>query len=88
MKSSDIQDAHDPRPLVEPSASDDSNCLIHFSLKGLHGSKAFVNEYLIPIELLQNGVKYLGAYIIDMVLMYDTKPSTQELNYDMTKVSL
>lgn len=52
------------------------------------GSLAFVREYLIPVELLKNKSKFLGAYIIDMVLNYDSSPGSQTLPRDIVVVSL
>ena len=57
----------------------------HF--QGLLGSLAFVREYLIPVELMKNKSKFLGAYIIDMVLNYDSTPGSQTLPRDIVVVS-
>lgn len=53
---------------------------------GLLGSMAFVREYLIPKELMAKNSKFLGAYIIDMVLNYDPTPGSQILPRDISVV--
>ena len=50
---------------------------------GLFGSDAFVQEYLIPKELLGKQSKYLGAYIVDMDLYYSPEADTQTLPKDI-----
>ena len=54
---------------------------------GLLGSKAFVNEWLIPKELQNKDTQFLGAYVMDMDLIYDPKPGAQSLPGDIVKVS-
>ncbi|RWS29321.1 uncharacterized protein B4U80_11618 [Leptotrombidium deliense] len=48
---------------------------------GLWGSIAFIREYLLPKEI-QRGVKFIGSYILDMVLNYDTSVNSQTLPND------
>ena len=52
---------------------------------GMHGSKAFVNDYLIPVELIGKRSHFLGAYIIDMNLIYDPTPGSQRIPDDIAK---
>ena len=54
---------------------------------GLVGSQAFVNEYLIPKELVDHDSKFLGAYIMDMLLDYRPQKNTQMFDDDMERVS-
>ncbi|RWS20035.1 uncharacterized protein B4U80_00168 [Leptotrombidium deliense] len=49
---------------------------------GVYGSIAFVCEYLIPKEIQERGVKFIGSYVFDMVLNYDTKVNSQTLPED------
>ncbi|KAF7494186.1 Leupeptin-inactivating enzyme 1 [Sarcoptes scabiei] len=44
---------------------------------GLVGSKHFVRNYLIPVEMYQNHVPIKGAIIMDMLLEYDPNPNSQ-----------
>ncbi|RWS21256.1 hypothetical protein B4U80_00831, partial [Leptotrombidium deliense] len=48
-------------------------------VKGLDGSTAFVSEYLLPKILQKHNATYIGAYITDMVLVYDAEPNTQSI---------
>ncbi|RWS01098.1 hypothetical protein B4U79_16772, partial [Dinothrombium tinctorium] len=59
--------------------------LVAFDLEemGLIGSLAFVREYLIPNVIERKGVKFLGAFILDMVLNYETSPKSQILPSDI-----
>lgn len=59
-----------------------------FLPQGLLGSLAFVREYLIPTELLNRKAKFLGAYVIDMVLNYDSTPGSQSLPRDIMTVRI
>lgn len=54
---------------------------------GLLGSSAFVKEYIIPHELIQRKANFLGAYIIDMLLNYETKVNSQSIPNDLRRVS-
>ncbi|XP_046908957.2 uncharacterized protein LOC124490482 [Dermatophagoides farinae] len=45
----------------------------------LKGSKYFVQQYLIPTEIRKNQAKFNGAYIMDMLLAYNTTESSQSL---------
>lgn len=58
-----------------------------FEELGLHGSKAFVDRFLIPNEIIERQSQFLGAYITDMLLNYNDKPNTQLLPSDIIKVS-
>lgn len=51
--------------------------------KGILGSLAFVNNYLIPHELVAKRAKFAGAYILEMVMNYDSSSSSQILPLDM-----
>ena len=51
--------------------------------KGILGSLAFVNNYLIPNELVAKRARFSGAYILEMVLNYDNSSSSQILPLDM-----
>ena len=54
---------------------------------GLVGSRAFVNEWLIPKELLNKDTQFLGAYVMDMDVFYDPRPGAQSLPSDIVEVS-
>ena len=58
-----------------------------FEESGLVGSRAFVNEWLIPKELLNQDTQFLGAYVMDMDVFYDPRPGAQILPADITQVS-
>ena len=45
-----------------------------------------MEEYLIPEEILKNGAAFIGAYISDMLLVYQDAPYTHQLNNDMVRV--
>lgn len=55
---------------------------------GALGSIAFVNNYLIPKVLNSSKVKFLGAYVMDMILNYDPSVNAQILPRDITRVKL
>lgn len=59
--------------------------LVAFDLeeKGILGSLAFVNNYLIPHELVAKRAKFSGAYILEMVMNYDSSSTSQILPLDM-----
>lgn len=57
-----------------------------FEELGLHGSKAFVDKFLIPTEIVERQSQFMGAYITDMLLNYNNEPNTQTLPSDITKV--
>ena len=59
--------------------------LVAFDLeeKGILGSLAFVNNYLIPNELVAKRARFSGAYILEMVLNYDNTSSSQILPLDV-----
>lgn len=46
-------------------------------LKGLKGSKHFVKDYLIPVEVNKNGAQVFGAIIMDMIMAYNTTNGSQ-----------
>ncbi|RWS12080.1 hypothetical protein B4U79_05743 [Dinothrombium tinctorium] len=50
---------------------------------GLHGSIAFVDEYLIPKVLDKTNSTFVGAYIADMILSYDDTPFSFDIPDDM-----
>lgn len=54
---------------------------------GLLGSMSFVKEYLIPRELIDGQAKFLGAYVIDMALNYESSENSQKIPSDMAEVS-
>jgi len=71
--------------------TDELNCTIMFVAfdleeKGILGSLAFVNYYLIPKELMNKKTQFIGAFVLDMVLNYDTSPGSQVLPYDISRV--
>ncbi|KAI2806162.1 hypothetical protein BLOT_005173 [Blomia tropicalis] len=45
----------------------------------LKGSKYFVQQYLLPTEIRKNQAKFNGAYIMDMLLAYNTTEESQSL---------
>lgn len=54
-----------------------------FEELGLHGSRAFVDKFLIPTEIIENRSKFLGAFITDMLLNYNNEENTQTLPADV-----
>ena len=52
---------------------------------GLLGSIAFVKEYLVPNDLIGDKADFLGAYVMDMALVYDPRPGVQTLPEDVAK---
>ena len=56
--------------------------------KGILGSLAFVNNYLIPHELKAKRSRFTGAYIMEMILNYDPTPNSQILPLDIIAVSI
>ena len=59
--------------------------LVAFDLQeqGILGSLAFVNNYLIPNELVAKRNHFTGAYILEMLLNYDNSSQSQILPLDM-----
>lgn len=55
--------------------------------QGLLGSRAFVNEFLIPNVLKKDNVRFIAAYLIDMALTYDPSPGSQYIVADIKAVS-
>ncbi|RWS18497.1 uncharacterized protein B4U80_00588, partial [Leptotrombidium deliense] len=53
---------------------------------GLLGSIAFVRDYLIPEEI-NKGVKFTGAYILDMILSYNDSAFSQRLPPDFIQTN-
>lgn len=47
--------------------------------QGKYGSEFFVNDYLYPYELDKYGSQFIGAYIMDMILVRDKENNTQSL---------
>lgn len=56
--------------------------------QGKYGSEFFVNDYLYPYELDKYQSKFIGAYIMDMILVRDKENNTQALPENLRKVSL
>lgn len=56
--------------------------------QGKYGSEFFVNDYLFPLELEKYGSKFIGAYILDMILVRDKEINTQTLPLNLKTVSL
>lgn len=54
---------------------------------GILGSLAFVNQYLIPEEIAGKKAKFTGAYIMDMVMNFDSRPRSQSLPLDIFTVT-
>jgi len=55
--------------------------------QGKYGSEFFVNDYLFPLELEKFGSKFIGAYILDMILVRDKENNTQSLPLNLKTVS-
>lgn len=47
--------------------------------QGKYGSEFFVNDYLFPLEIEKYNSKFIGAYILDMILVKDKENNTQSL---------
>lgn len=52
---------------------------------GKYGSEFFVNDYLYPLELDRYESKFIGAYILDMVLVREKENDTQSLPLNLKK---
>ncbi|XP_054165828.1 uncharacterized protein LOC128963350 [Oppia nitens] len=46
---------------------------------GLKGSKYFVKDYLIPIEVIKNGAQVMAVIVMDMILEHDSTRNSQSL---------
>lgn len=55
--------------------------------QGKFGSEFFVNDYLFPLELDKYGSRFIGAYIMDMILVRDKENNTQTLPLNLKTVS-
>lgn len=55
--------------------------------QGKFGSEFFVNDYLFPLELEKYNSKFIGAYILDMILVRDKENNTQSLPANLIVVS-
>ena len=55
---------------------------------GLMGSNAFVTDWLIPRKLKNKNSKFLGAYVVDMDLLYDPRPGVQIIPQDVAEVNV
>uniref|UniRef100_A0A6G1SKL5 Leupeptin-inactivating enzyme 2 n=1 Tax=Aceria tosichella TaxID=561515 RepID=A0A6G1SKL5_9ACAR len=53
--------------------------------QGKYGSEFFVNDYLYPYELDKYQSKFIGAYIMDMILVRDKENNTQALPENLRK---
>ncbi|RWS19964.1 uncharacterized protein B4U80_09422, partial [Leptotrombidium deliense] len=67
------------------------NATIYFVLfdqeeTGLEGSVAFVDEYLIPKVIDRKKATFVGAYLADMLLLFDDKPNVQVLAADVKQM--
>lgn len=56
--------------------------------QGKFGSEFFVNDYLFPLELEKYSSKFIGAYILDMILVRDKENNTQTLPLSLKTVSM
>lgn len=56
--------------------------------QGKYGSEFFVNDYLFPLELEKYGSRFIGAYIMDMILVRDKENNTQVIPLNLKSVSL
>lgn len=56
--------------------------------QGKYGSEFFVNDYLYPFELDKYQSKFIGAYIMDMILVRDKENNTQTLPNNLRAVSI
>jgi acetylornithine deacetylase/succinyl-diaminopimelate desuccinylase-like protein len=54
---------------------------------GLIGSQAFVKKFLIPKELIAKKADFLGAYVMDMDLIYNPEENSQRIPADIAFVS-
>ncbi|RWS05824.1 uncharacterized protein B4U79_10838, partial [Dinothrombium tinctorium] len=54
---------------------------------GLDGSIAFVDEYMVPKVIDKTNATFIGAYVTDMVLLYDDTPNIQTLPEDFIELS-
>lgn len=55
--------------------------------QGKYGSEFFVNDYLFPLELEKYNSKFIGAYILDMILVRDKENNSQSLPMNLKTVS-
>lgn len=55
--------------------------------QGKYGSEFFVNDYLFPLELEKYGSKFIGAYILDMILVRDKENNSQSIPSNLKTVS-
>ncbi|RWS29190.1 hypothetical protein B4U80_12742, partial [Leptotrombidium deliense] len=53
---------------------------------GLDGSAALISEYLLPKILNKYNATFIGAYITDMVLVYEPAPNKQTLPSDFIEM--
>lgn len=56
--------------------------------QGKYGSEFFVNEYLFPLELEKYQSKFIGAYILDMILVKDRDTNTQMFPWNLKAVRI
>jgi len=56
--------------------------------QGKYGSEFFVNDYLFPYELEKYQSKFIGAYIMDMILVRDKEVGSQTLPVGLKSVSI
>ncbi|XP_054168156.1 uncharacterized protein LOC128965475 [Oppia nitens] len=70
------------------------NCRLTYSLMfvaldleeyGALGSKYFVNDYLIPNELIERKSQFIGAIILDTILNFNQTLGSQDIPYDIFK---
>ncbi len=60
-------------------------------MQGLHGSKIFVYEHLVPKVLEANGVdpaNWAGAFILETMLNWDDTPESQKLPLGFGEVNI
>lgn len=55
--------------------------------QGKYGSEFFVNDYLYPYELDKYNSKFIGAFVLDMILVRDKENNTQTVPLNLKTVS-
>ena len=78
------------RMIVSKGPLDQTVMFVAFDFEeaGYVGSKIFVENYLIPEELIKEQAKFLGAFIFDNLMIYKSEENSQRIPDLMKKVSL
>ncbi|RWS27783.1 uncharacterized protein B4U80_08033 [Leptotrombidium deliense] len=73
--------------ILSPKMNKFNNTIIFVAFdlekRGILGSLAFVNQYLIPTEISRKRANFIGAYILDMVLNFDPSVRSQTVPFDV-----